>query len=63
MQVTDAGIFSPIPIIPGDPSSLDDHKLKDIYLLFFYSVDAEIVSVAWLDNGLIVVKIIKDSWY
>jgi hypothetical protein len=38
LQVTNAGSAAPNPPIPGDSSALDDHKVKDVYLLIDYQI-------------------------
>ncbi|MDO7174039.1 neuraminidase-like domain-containing protein [Mariniflexile sp. AS56] len=39
-QVTDGDTFRPItnPLVPSDSSALDDHKIKDVYLLINYKI-------------------------
>jgi hypothetical protein len=39
LRVTNAGDLVPRAVIPGDPSALDDHKVKDIYLLIDYEIE------------------------
>jgi hypothetical protein len=40
LRVTNAGNLAPRAVIPGDPSALDDRKVKDIYLLVDYKLKA-----------------------
>ena len=38
LSIIDAGIFAPGTPIASDPSALDDHKVKDVYLILNYKI-------------------------